>query len=175
MDSEYHTGFKHLLCFAAVWWLLTNGSLSSWVIGVIVVPIAACVSVTLFSSTTTMRSSTSLSIVRLVLFIPFFLLQSLRGGWDTARLAIRPSMPVSPGFIHYSIQLPTESARLFFLHVVSLLPGTVSVTLQGNRMLVHALDVSSQGEADLRACEQRVARLFNLNGNRADSISGGTL
>ena len=172
MSKNYTKGAGHLFFFAAVWWLLTSGDAASWIVGVIVVPLAAWISIVLCKPAASYRPDTKLSMLRLLLFIPFFLLQSLRGGWSTACLAIRPGSAVSPGFIDYHIQLTCESARLFLLHVVSLLPGTVSVSLQGNIMRVHALVLSPQIDAELDECERRVAHLFSLN--RSSSHDKGT-
>jgi multisubunit Na+/H+ antiporter MnhE subunit len=44
--------------------------------------------------------------------------------------------------------------------VVSLLPGTVAVGFESDRVIVHAIDVNSGVETSLRVVEQRVARLF---------------
>ncbi len=149
--------------YAAVWWLLTSGTADSWAVGLFIVPCAAWASVSLCNSAASIRSTSSLSLLRLLPFIPYFLLHSLRGGWATARLALQPALLVEPGFINYRMQLSCESARLFLLHVVSLLPGTVSVSLQGSNMRVHALVLSSVSESELAECERRVARLFKQN------------
>jgi multicomponent Na+:H+ antiporter subunit E len=47
------------------------------------------------------------------------------------------------------------------MHLVSLLPGTVSANLQDNQLLIHALDMASQNNNDITQCEQQVAKLFS--------------
>lgn len=158
VNHKLKRGVVHLMFFAGLWWLLTEGDLASWLIGFAAVPTATWLSVILFSSTDKIEERISTS--GLLGFIPFFLWQSLRGGLDTARLAVHPNAPVHPGFFRYNTSLPTNSQRLFFLHLVSLLPGTASTKLQGTEILVHVLDMPSFHAKDLQYCENKVARLF---------------
>jgi multicomponent Na+:H+ antiporter subunit E len=107
--------------------------------------------------------SPAISISGFVAFLPFFLLQSLRGGWESAQFAIQPGKKLHTGFIKYSTSLPSDRSKLYFLHVISLLPGTVSAAIDGEDILVHALDTTADHSADLRECEKKVAALFGLN------------
>lgn len=43
------------------------------------------------------------------------------------------------------------------------MPGTLSVELQGQTMLLHCLDTRQDVRADVAAAERRVARLFGLD------------
>jgi multicomponent Na+:H+ antiporter subunit E len=166
---SFITHLKPLLFFAGIWWLLTEGEVSSWVIGIIVVPFSAWLSIILFrdirldknSSVHPVHKTQSIRALRLFQFTPFFLLQSILGGWQTAMLALRPSMPINPGFFRYNIRLQGRSARLFFMHLVSLLPGTLSAKLEDNQLLIHTLKISPQNSNDINRCEQQVARLFS--------------
>jgi multicomponent Na+:H+ antiporter subunit E len=96
-------------------------------------------------------------------FVPYFILQSLRGGFDVAFRALRPEMPIKPGFIEYRMRyLSPGPAQWFFMNAISLLPGSVSVGFNAGSVTVHALNVADLDAAELRDCEQRVAALFGL-------------
>jgi multicomponent Na+:H+ antiporter subunit E len=69
---------------------------------------------------------------------------------------------VEPGFTHFASAIPAGPVRYFFANVISLLPGTVASGFDGDRIIVHALDVNSGVEPALRALEQQVARLFEV-------------
>jgi len=169
MSWGFFASLKPLLFFAALWWLLTKGDVSSWVIGIIVVPFSAWLSLILFKDTRFRKDSSAHSVsqiqriyvLRLFCFLPFFLLKSIAGGWQTAKLAVRPSMPVNPGFFRYNLRLQGSFARLFFMHLVSLLPGTVSAKLEDDQLLIHALDMTSKNNEEMNQCEQQVAKLFS--------------
>ena len=126
MGLRFIAILKPLLFFAGLWWLLTKGDVSSWVIGIIVVPFSAWLSIILFKDTRlgknrpahSVNPKQSIRVLGLFRFLPFFLLQSIVGGWQTAKLAILPSMPINPGFFRYKIRLQGSPARLFFMHLV---------------------------------------------------------
>jgi multicomponent Na+:H+ antiporter subunit E len=155
--------FMRLLVFAAAWVLLTKASGSSWVVGIIVVPIAAWLSLVLFSRADEMKAQSSINWFRLLCFTPYFLWLSLKGGWQTARLAIQPSMSLNPDFMHHNSVLPDGAARIFFLNFLSLLPGTFSARLEGAQLTIHVLQVSPQSRQEICDCEQYVAWIFDIH------------
>lgn len=138
-------------------WLGLNGSdLGSWLIGGPVVLAAALLGGALRGG-----RGPRLRWLGLPPFLGFFLRESLRGGWDVAWRVLHPRLPVTPGFVHFTTTLPEGPVRYLFVNVVSLLPGTVSAGFDGDRIVVHALDVDSGVETALRSLERRVARLFS--------------
>ena len=149
------------MSFALLWLLLTKGDISSWIIGIIAVPLAVWCRLSLFPAPRP-AASPGISFTGLMTFLPFFLWQSLKGGWSSALLAIHPRKQVKPSFVHYFIQLPEGRPQLYFLHVVSLLPGTLSVGIDGNQLLVHVLDSDSDYRRELQYCQQRIRSLFAL-------------
>lgn len=93
-------------------------------------------------------------------FVPFFLRESWLGGIDVARRAFHPRLPLRPGLLRYRVSLTREDARVFFTYVVSLLPGTLSVQLDGDVLVVHALDERLPVRERLSELERQVVRLF---------------
>jgi multicomponent Na+:H+ antiporter subunit E len=145
-----------IVLFALLWWILTEGAMSSWLVGVPVVAFAVLASGALLP-----RISWSLS--GIIGFIPFFLWRSLYGGVDVARRALHPRMPISPGMIDHRWRLPPGLPRVFMANTVSLLPGTLSAELDEAYLRVHVLDKTAVCASDLAVVETRVARLFGLN------------
>lgn len=143
--------------FAALWWLLNGGDARSWVVGGPVVLAAAALSLWLQPERTwRWRWAGVLPMAW------FFLRESVRGGFDVARRALRPNPALQPGVLRFRTRLPGGSARLLFMGLNSLLPGTLVMGLEDDMLQVHALDCSPGVETELRALEQRVARLFGV-------------
>ncbi|MFT5598319.1 MAG: multicomponent Na+:H+ antiporter subunit E [Gammaproteobacteria bacterium] len=155
--------FLRLLVLAAAWVLLTKAAASSWVVGIIVVPIAALLSLSLFRRPDEMKTQSSINWFRLLCFTPYFLWLSLKGGWQTARLAFQPSMSLNPYFMHHNSVLPYGAARIFFLNFLSLLPGTFSARLEGAQLTIHVLQISPQSRQEICDCEQYVAWIFDID------------
>ena len=94
-------------------------------------------------------------------FLPFFLLESLRGGFDVATRALKPSRPIDPAMLTATLRLQTDAAAIFLAHVVSLLPGTLSADLEGRILHVHVLSGSREAAlVDIRRLETYISRLF---------------
>jgi multicomponent Na+:H+ antiporter subunit E len=83
-------------------------------------------------------------------YLGYFAVQSIRGGVDVSLRALRPSMPLNPGFLSLDLGIEPEGLRILFAWTVSLLPGTASVHLDGQRLHVHVLcnDGSAQPELE---------------------------
>ncbi len=140
---------------AGLWWVITNGSAGSWVIGLPALASAAWASRQLRG-----LSDSRISLNGLARFLPFFLWQSLRGGADVALRTLAPRMRIHPGFSRYRTGLKTPSARTLFTNCVSLLPGTLAADIQDEWVEVHALNIKSNFNSELTRLEHAVARLF---------------
>ncbi len=92
-------------------------------------------------------------------FAVFFVWQSLLGGLDVAIRALKPNSRVQPVVIHHRFKGAHEGTRVFFLLVVSLLPGTAAVDLEGDTATVHVLDESLAGSEALEELERRIIAL----------------
>ncbi len=140
-----------------VWWVLSSGDAGSWLIGAPVITGAVIVNLALLPARG--WRWTPGGVVR---FVPFFLRQSLSGGVDVALRALRPSRPLHPTLLDYTLRLPENPARVFMVSVISLLPGTLSAELEGRHLRVHTLIQGPAVLENLRELEIRVAALFGL-------------
>jgi len=142
---------------AAAWWIASEGRPSS--LGVAVPTVLAAAAVTTALVPWPVRLVRPFALVR---FAGWFLVQSVRGGVDVARRALAPSLPIEPELRELTTRLPPGAARVLLADVTSLLPGTLSVDLDGDRVLVHALSGGPSVATDFRALEARVAELLGL-------------
>lgn len=93
--------------------------------------------------------------IRLVLRMPF---QALVAGADVARRALDPALPLRPGFVAYSTDLPNGARQDAFAALAALQPGSVPIRSDRQGTFdVHCLDVSlpiastlAQEEAEFR-------------------------
>ncbi len=143
--------------FAALWWVLAEGETRAWGVGAASVLAATAASAWLWPP-----SRARLSPLGLLTFVVFFALQSLRGGFTVALLALRPRLRLRPGLHVLPLRLPPGAGRVLLADTLSLLPGTVSAGLCDDALHLHVLDQALVDDADLRAAETRVARLLGL-------------
>lgn len=148
-------GWLRALLFSLIWWILTNGVMESWLVGVPVVLLATLASVVLLPPS-------SWSFMGIVRFIPFFLWRSLYGGVDVAVRALHPRLPIAPGMYDHQWRLPPGMSRVFMANTVSLLPGTLSAELSDDYLRVHVLDHTGTFALELRVIEEHVANVFDF-------------
>ncbi|MFU8804134.1 MAG: Na+/H+ antiporter subunit E [Bradymonadaceae bacterium] len=162
-DNEKYDGapagpaFVMRLAMMSVGWVvLTGGDLSSWTIGV---------------PTVLLTTALSMSLVRpgqsrwhpgaLMRFVPFFVGRTISGGVDVARRAFAPSLPIDPALLPYPLRLPPQSAAtIFFVNIISLLPGTLCAEIKGDELLVHVVDRESLFLEHLGELEALISDLF---------------
>lgn len=146
-----------------IWWVLIEGDPSGLMFGVaIVVPVSilSCV----FYPATGYR----LHLPGTLAFASYFIVRSAVAGVDIARRLLSPVVRVNPGYLTVSTRLPEGSPRWLLANTLSLMPGTLSVRLQDNRLELHCLDLDLPVAEGVRATEQKVAGLFGLSPDRGE-------
>ena len=142
------------LLLAGVWWALTEGG-EGVAFGI---PLALAVAaLSLLHAAPATRTP---RLHRMPAFAGYFLMQSLRAGWDVARRIVHPRLPLQPAFVRVPLRLPAGAPTWWLMMVITLLPGTLSVHLDGKLLEVHCLDSGSDVVAGIRRAEDELARLF---------------
>lgn len=140
--------------YALLWWLLSRHGSGALLFGVLAIATAAGASWRMGGPRARIRSW-----ARMPGFVALFVWQSLRGGTDIALRAFSPDMRLRPGLVAIRLTLDNDAMRALLALVVSLLPGTIAVRLEGERLLLHALDVRVPVEAEVRRFEAELAAL----------------
>ena len=142
-----------LLTLTAIWLVIAGLEPSSWIIGVPALLFATWSAIVLMPDSLPGHRP-GIQLGGLLRFIPFFAIESIRGGLDVAARVMRPRLRTDPGFQSYQMQLTDPIARVVFLDSISLLPGTLSADILDDHIKVHALDTSH----DLSPSLQRLER-----------------
>lgn len=141
--------------FGLLWWALTEGERSAWTIGLPAVALAVYASLRLLPA-----QHRRISILGIVHFLIFFLVNSIRSGLQIASLALRPGLRMQPKILTVRLRLQGENARLFLASTLNLLPGTLSIDLVQDCLSLHAIDCRMPIHNAVRTAETRVAKLF---------------
>lgn len=144
-----------VLLFACLWWILTEGRLDGWLLGGVAVIAATWASVALWPS-----AAHGVRLTALPGFLAFFLINSVRGGWQVALMALRGRRALQPAFLELPLNLPAGAPQILLTTVLGLMPGTVGIELADDRLRLHVLHQDLPVVAEARALERRIAALF---------------
>jgi multicomponent Na+:H+ antiporter subunit E len=147
---------RSLAC-VLLWWILTEGRLDGWGVGLVSIGLAVAASLHLMPPT-----ESRFSWLGLFGFIVFFLHQSASGGIQVAARALRPEMNLAPALIELRFGLPPGPARVLLAYTLNLLPGTLTAVIAGDTLRLHVLDRRMPIAEEVRMAEMRIARMLRV-------------
>ncbi len=158
MTPQFHFKFSFLrfgtLLF--IWWILTEGNETSLWLGFLLSILGG------FLSRSSIFPKLKPDWIRLFSFLPCFLLSSFKSGWNVIQILLKPSMPLNPGVVRYKLSLPEGPSRIFLANLLTLLPGTLSVNLESDEVVLHVLNLDSKFNQEVQHWESKIAQLFSL-------------
>jgi multisubunit Na+/H+ antiporter MnhE subunit len=91
-----------------------------------------------------------------------FFVELLVANVQQARLVLSWPLVVEPRWIEYETRLQSLTLRTALGAMISLTPGTLTCDLQGNKLLIHALNPSPDEDATERIRERFESLLFQM-------------
>lgn len=76
----------------------------------------------------------------IVMYIIVLLFEIIRANFSIIRMVLAPNINVEPCLVKFRTPLKTEAARVALANSITLTPGTITVSLEGDNLLVHALN-----------------------------------
>ena len=59
--------------------------------------------------------------------------------WQVAKLVLSPRIDIQPSLVRVTSSLKGDRMRMLYANAITLTPGTLTVQMKGNRLLIHAL------------------------------------
>ena len=82
-------------------------------------------------------------IYSIVLFV-----EIIKANFDVAYRVIHPKLPIKPGIVIIKTELKQEFARMLLANSITLTPGTFTLDVLENRLLIHWINVRSEDTAE---------------------------
>lgn len=98
--------------------------------------------------------------VRWVAFIGWMGGRILVSSAQIAVLAVRPRLALSPCELRFRTELRSPLARTILTNAISLVPGTITVDIDGTEVWVHALSPAQVGDLTSGRLQNKVAGVF---------------
>ncbi|MFH5883164.1 Na+/H+ antiporter subunit E [Halalkalibaculum sp. DA3122] len=99
-----------------------------------------------------------------ILYAPYYfgwlLVQIVISGIEVAKILLNPSLPIQTTVVRFKVDYPNPHCKMILGNSITLTPGTLTVDIQDNEFVVHAITPSSfEGIASDKMPKQ-VLRLF---------------
>lgn len=111
----------------------------------------------------------SIILHRLFVYLLWLLWQIVQSGLYVAYLVMHPLLPISPCLVRFRSSQPNVQARVILGNSITLTPGTITVEIEGNKFLVHALTREAADGLFTGDMEYRVARIYQREYRREDA------
>lgn len=76
----------------------------------------------------------------ILLYVIVLLVEIIKANFAITKLVLSPNLEVEPCLVKFKTPLKTNAARVALANSITLTPGTITVSLEGNNLLVHALN-----------------------------------
>ncbi|MEN1759119.1 Na+/H+ antiporter subunit E [Anoxynatronum sibiricum] len=77
--------------------------------------------------------------LNMVHFIGILLVEIVKANIDVAKIVLNPALPISPQFIRVPMMLKNDMNKVIFGNSVTLTPGTLTVDIDKDGFIIHAL------------------------------------
>lgn len=96
--------------------------------------------------------------VNALTYWPWLLWEIAKAAWDVTKRIIDPKLPISPVLVRLKASQHSEVGRVIYANSITLTPGTITMELERDNLLVHAL--TREGAASLEGgdMDRRVSR-----------------
>ncbi len=95
----------------------------------------------------------------LVGYIPWLLWAIAKANIDVAKRILNPELPIAPRVVRVKATQKTDLCRVIFANSITLTPGTVSLDLEGEEIVVHALTQDAADDVQSGDMDSRVTAL----------------
>jgi multicomponent Na+:H+ antiporter subunit E len=87
----------------------------------------------------------------LLVYWPWLLKEIVKSSWTVSKIILHPRLPISPTMVGVRPSQRTDVGRVIFANSITLTPGTISLEVGRDEILVHAL--TAAGAKDLAGGE----------------------
>lgn len=114
------------------------------------------------------------AIFHYVPYWPWLSIEIVKSSFGVARRVLAPSMPISPTVFEIKAGQRTTIGRVVLANSITLTPGTVTLEVDGDRIVVHALSEDAVADLLRGDMDRRVTRAENSWGAGPDHKTAST-
>lgn len=158
-----------LLC---LFWLVTSGRTEPLLLGFMVVAGAIVVLLSHRFRTVDAEGHPIHLLPRAFRFWGWLLVQVLKSNFDVLRILVRPTLRIAPRIVRVPTAQRTDLGRTILANCITLTPGTVTLEVHDEHLIVHALTEAAAVDVLGGEMDRRVAAMVQPDG--APVVRGGS-
>ena len=93
----------------------------------------------------------------IVIYIPVFIYKLVIANFDMAYRVLSPKLPINPGFVKVPTDIKNDFGKLILANSITLTPGTLSLDVEDDHVLVHWVNVKGDDE---KSHQQNISKEF---------------
>lgn len=97
--------------------------------------------------------------IRALLYGPYLAWQVILSNWDVLKRVLSPQMPIAPRMVEVPYSTRTAFGTVTYANSITLTPGTVTVEVREDTMLIHALTAEAADGLKDGSMEDHVKQL----------------
>lgn len=101
----------------------------------------------------------------LLAYFSWLVWEILKANWIVIRGCLRANLDIRPALVYVPTRCRSDLGRVIFANSITLTPGTVTVDIEGERLLVHALYEDKALPESFADMDVRAARAGDPAGN----------
>jgi multicomponent Na+:H+ antiporter subunit E len=90
-----------------------------------------------------MQSLGEVRFIKVIPYIFWLIWQILVSAAKVVAIILHPTLPIEPAIVRFKVNLPNAQAKAILGNSITLTPGTLTVDIEGDEFVVHALSSAS--------------------------------
>lgn len=138
-----------LFVAGALLWLLLTGSFDyqEIIAGLLVAGVATALSAK-YAPVVGGLLLTPAAPLHMLKYLGVFFVALINSNLDVAKLVVAPSLPINPGVVRVRTTLKSDLGRLLLANSITLTPGTLTVDVEDDTLLIHWIDCPAGVDMD---------------------------
>jgi multicomponent Na+:H+ antiporter subunit E len=106
------------------------------------------------------RAAPHVNLVWLVRYSIWLIGRLPMAGWQILRVVLDPRRSPRPGVVRFRTELASPAARTMLATSITMIPGTMTLDVNGHEFTVHAFAPNAVADLANAATQQRIAKVF---------------
>lgn len=99
-------------------------------------------------------------VLSLLVYVGWLVARIIPSAIQVARIVLDPRLPPEPGMVRFRTRLNSPAARTTLANSITLVPGTMTIDVEGDEFTVHAFTHDAVKDLATGRMQNRIARVF---------------